>query len=963
MDERAMAEHAERDKRQVRDDVARWLPLAGLLTIAGWLIVGTGAALLWYPPPPASPVERLMVAVILTSVVLGGALRLLVWYWLEQEGDLRQAEARALTALGIGVAAVVGLGGMAYTSLRAVLPTPALLVLAIVGSLLAALLLRLAMQDLARVLARDHRETPNPTEAPPPSLTQRLDATELTPGGVVPTGFPQSGARVADSSGDLSLGAGHRTWPALTATIEELWSALTKSLSERRALALLLGGGLLLRLVALDSLPVSMTADEADNLQSIYRIIARREPGLFGYDWTQAPAFNLYLMAPLVWLDGLGLVGLRLTSALLSTAALLPLYLVARRVMTVGAALASVALLAGAYWYLHFSRSGWYNVDVALYALLVLWLLGRAVEEGRWRHYLLAGGALALCLYGYFAGRMVPLAVLASLPLALAVHRVAWRRIIAGYAVMLATAAMLFAPQVILGWDRLVSGRVATVAIWNAPRPYLGETELPLILLRQVERTARAFLLMDPTYSTSGLNQRYIIPGWPFLDPATAALYVVGLIVALRRWRAVWLWWPLLLVPLFATQVLSADTPDGARALIIAPLLALFAGLGLDWLVGAERWRRPVWALGVALGVAAIVGFNLAGYVRWQTSDSAIASRELAVSRAEFNAWRERQWGMIQAGQWGFNVSQWKGMRPGAEKPQPAAPPAEAPTTTAIRARQITTLAGPGRPDSQPLADPRGLAVAPGGEIYVVEAGRQGVARFARDGRLLGRWGGAGEGPVAFEEPTAVAIDQAGAIHVLDTSRGQVQVFTADGSQQSQYGANLQLFRPRGLALGDDGLIYLTDTGKNRVLRLDPSGAPRGTIPERPDSGIVLDQPTAAVGIGGVIYIGEPTRGRLYRVTLAGQPAGVAWSLAGTDTLRSARLAVGPHGELIVADVGGRRVLIVCGGDKPILAWQPAPAEVERLLDAALGADGTLYVIDAAGRLLAVALERDCSAA
>lgn len=158
--------------------------------------------------------------------------------------------------------------------------------------------------------------------------------------------------------------------------------------------------------------------------------------------------------------------------------------------------------------------------------------------------------------------------------------------------------------------------------------------------------------------------------------------------------------------------------------------------------------------------------------------------------------------------------------------------------------------------------------------------------------------------------------------------------------------------------------MYLADTGRNRVVRLTPDGTLRDIIP--PDDARqppILDQPTAAVGAAGTIYVAEPVQGRLARLGADGRAIAPPWSLAGTDTLRSARLAAGPHGELIVADVGGRRVLIVCGGDKPVLAWQPAPAEVERLLDAALGADGTLYVIDAAGRLLAVALERDCSAA
>lgn len=298
---------------------------------------------------------------------------------------------------------------------------------------------------------------------------------------------------------------------------------------------------------------------------------------------------------------------------------------------------------------------------------------------------------------------------------------------------------------------------------------------------------------------------------------------------------------------------------------------------------------------------------------------------------------------------------------------QPAAtPPAQpaSPTFQPLGARKIAVLIGPGGVQPTALADARSIAVDPQGSIYVVEAGAKRITRLSPEGQILSRWGGTGDGNGQFSEPVAVAIDPAGRVHVLDAERANVQVFSTDGQFLTRYGAELGAYRPRGLSVGDDGLLYLADTGRNRVLRLTPDGVLRDMIPpdyaQRPP---ILDQPTAAVGAAGTIYVAEPVESRLARLAPNGRVVAPPWPLAGTDTLRSARLAVGPHGELVIADVGGRRVLIVCGGDKPLLAWQPAPAEVERLLGAALGADGTLYVIDAAGRLLAVALERGCSAA
>src|SRR3990170_2584709 len=52
------------------------------------------------------------------------------------------------------------------------------------------------------------------------------------------------------------------------------------------------------RVAKLGSLPRMITADEADNLQTAYHIIAGTGPGFFDFDWKPAPIFSLY---PLAW--------------------------------------------------------------------------------------------------------------------------------------------------------------------------------------------------------------------------------------------------------------------------------------------------------------------------------------------------------------------------------------------------------------------------------------------------------------------------------------------------------------------------------------------------------------------------------------------------------------------------------------------------------------------------------------
>jgi DNA-binding beta-propeller fold protein YncE len=175
----------------------------------------------------------------------------------------------------------------------------------------------------------------------------------------------------------------------------------------------------------------------------------------------------------------------------------------------------------------------------------------------------------------------------------------------------------------------------------------------------------------------------------------------------------------------------------------------------------------------------------------------------------------------------------------------------------------------------------------------------------------------------------------------------------------SSYGGGLSLYRPRGLARGDDGSLYIADTGRNRVVRLSETGDQQAVVPEgweaRP---AVIDQPTSAVQGGNIIYVTEPTRARLHRLTPDGRAAAPAWAMQGTDTLRSARLTLGPKNEVVLAEVGAGRVALICAGGGRVLAWRPERGGDPRA--AALGPDGALFVVDSEGTLTRVRLAEGC---
>ncbi|MBI2322482.1 MAG: hypothetical protein HYU88_10480, partial [Chloroflexi bacterium] len=427
----------------------------------------------------------------------------------------------------------------------------------------------------------------------------------------------------------------------------------------------------------------------------------------------------------------------------------------------------AAGLLATGQWYLHFSRAGWENVHTALYALLAAWALAIALERVRLRWFAVAGAAAALGLYGYFAGRLVLPALLAYAPCALRWAGARWRRVLLGYAVLATTAVLLFLPQVPTiaeRWEEF-SRRTDAVDVLRQPRPYLGEMTDLGVLRVQLQRTLAGFVVLDGELFANG---RYGPVGQPPYDPATGALFALGVALGLRRWRATALWWSMLAVPLLATQVLSAETPDAARAIVVAPFVYLFVALALDRLLALAAWRsRGLAQLALLVGVAGLAVVNVRGYFAWIASPAAAEARQPAVELAEYDLWRETLRRDLRAGGFGFNVGQWHAVRPAPPSVQPEPPgPRLSPTDGPRRdAYRLAGLLGEGH-----LRDPRGLAVDPDGTLYVADAEARAVLRFAATGEPLPALGAG-----LFGEPVGVAVRPGGDLDVLDAERRPIR--------------------------------------------------------------------------------------------------------------------------------------------------------------------------------------------
>jgi uncharacterized protein YjiK len=127
---------------------------------------------------------------------------------------------------------------------------------------------------------------------------------------------------------------------------------------------------------------------------------------------------------------------------------------------------------------------------------------------------------------------------------------------------------------------------------------------------------------------------------------------------------------------------------------------------------------------------------------------------------------------------------------------------------------------------------PTGLAVDPSNDVYMTKKSTDQIQKFDVNGNLVQEFGGSGNGNGELSDPAAIAIDDAGSIYVLDTGNTRIQKFDASGAYVTQWGSygdcaiscsDGQVKAPTGIAVDDSGHVFVADTGNNRIEEFSAS--------------------------------------------------------------------------------------------------------------------------------------------
>ncbi|RZA37328.1 MAG: gluconolaconase [Lysobacteraceae bacterium] len=217
------------------------------------------------------------------------------------------------------------------------------------------------------------------------------------------------------------------------------------------------------------------------------------------------------------------------------------------------------------------------------------------------------------------------------------------------------------------------------------------------------------------------------------------------------------------------------------------------------------------------------------------------------------------------------------------------------------------------------------------------------VTTLAGDGTA-----GHADGPALqarFNAPQGVAVDANGNVYVADTHNDRIRRIGTDGlvstlaggrmpGYQDGVGEFAQFDTPTSLARDALGNLWVADLRNNAIRKLSSTGEVTTlvrTAPEDAGPDPIRRPLSIAVTRDGMLYVGEMSRGRVVQLSRSGQVHVLAGDRMATRLARPAGVAVGADGALLVTDASSHRVHRLAPAPVGTMPLQgitgPAPAD------------------------------------
>lgn len=336
--------------------------------------------------------------------------------------------------------------------------------------------------------------------------------------------------------------------------------------------------------------PNTFSGDEGSAGLFAIELLTGKANNLLALGWFSFPALYFAVQsAAIAWL-GATVEAVRLTSAVAGALTVVALYWLARLMFDRPTAILAAAYLAASHFHIHMSRIALNNIWDGLFATLAILALYHGWQSGRRSGFIACGLALGLGQYFYVSIRVLPILFLIWAAAAFWRQRALFRERLPGLIVASFIALVIFLPLGLYFVEhpdnfQAPLNRVTIFGEWmDNTRENTGQTATEIM----VDQFSLAIL----GFTHEPLRLLYN-PGSPLLLAGAAALFLLGLLVALLNFDLRYL---LLILPLLATvasTAMSVGAPASQRYVMAMPIVALFVALPLGQAVAWLRQKSP----------------------------------------------------------------------------------------------------------------------------------------------------------------------------------------------------------------------------------------------------------------------------------------------------------------------------------------------------------------------------------
>lgn len=362
-------------------------------------------------------------------------------------------------------------------------------------------------------------------------------------------------------------------------------------------LALILAVAIFFRFYHIKSIPPGLYPDEAVNGNNAiqawetgnFKVFYPENNGREGL-FINIQSISVHLFGNYPW-------ALRLVSGIMGVLTVLGLYFLAKALFNTQAGLISSFLLAVSFWHVNFSRMGFRAIMAPLFLVWALFFFWRGLYSAKFFHYALAGIFLGLGFHTYIAFRVVPLIFLIVLAIYMQFaakdykakpyrrdeYRFLKNSVIKGFITVIIFSFLVSLPLFYYFFknpDQFL-GRAAQVSIFSGGEPFVD-------LATNIVKTLGMFNF------TGDFNWRHNFSGSPMLVWPVGIFFVAGFV---KSWIKFFthrkkhghfptnhsLLLSSFLVGLFPVIISSEGIPHALRAIIVAPIVFIFAGEGIWW--------------------------------------------------------------------------------------------------------------------------------------------------------------------------------------------------------------------------------------------------------------------------------------------------------------------------------------------------------------------------------------------